>query len=179
MQALIATGVGDPVAGNSIRIADITIPEMEIEIARIEPKPQEPDVPEDIPDLPDLEVSNMDMSSEAGLNVARVELDLGNIDANVSVGINDSDMLPIVTVNPQYPNRALTRGIEGWCQVMFTVTETGTVENPIVVDSDPPEVFDSASLRAVLRFKFNPRVVNGVAVPVEGVQYLFRYNVDE
>ena len=63
--------------------------------------------------------------------------------------------------------------------MIFTVTENGTVENPSVVDSDPPEIFDSASLRAVLRFKFNPRVVNGVAVPVEGVQYLFTYKVDQ
>ena len=179
MQSLIAAGVGEPIAGNAIRIADISIPDLEIEVTRTEPKPEEPDVPEEVPDLPDLEVTSMDMTGDTALNVARVEVDLGNIDANVSVGVNDTDMLPIVTVNPQYPNRALSRGIEGWCQVIFTVTENGTVENPSVVDSDPPEIFDSASLRAVLRFKFNPRVVNGVAVPVEGVQYLFTYKVDQ
>tara|TARA_R110000772_G_scaffold118068_1_gene223669 strand:+ start:1554 stop:2165 length:612 start_codon:yes stop_codon:yes gene_type:complete len=179
MQSLISLGGGEPVAGNAIRIADITIPEMEIEVTRVEPKPEEPDVPEEVPDLPDLEVSAMDMGGDNALNVARVEVDMGAIDANVSVGVNDTDMLPIVTVNPQYPNRALSRGIEGWCQVIFTVTANGTVENPMVVDADPPDIFDNASLRAVLRFKFNPRVVNGEAVPVEGVQYLFTYKVDQ
>jgi protein TonB len=59
------------------------------------------------------------------------------------------------------------------------VTVNGTVENPVVVDADPPDTFDRASLRAVERFKFNPRVEDGVAVPVDGVQYLFRFNVDE
>jgi protein TonB len=121
----------------------------------------------------------MDMSAGDAINVARVNVDVGGIDATAVVGINDTEMLPIVTVPPQYPNRALSRGIEGWCLVMFTVTETGTVINPVVVDADPPDIFDNASVRAVTRFKYNPRVEDGVPVPVEGVQYLFRYNVDE
>ena len=179
MQALIATGSGGPDTRISIRIADISIPEMEIEVARVEPKPDEPDVPEEIPDLPDMDVAIMDMSNGDAISVARVSVDVGGIDATAVVGINDSEMLPIVTVPPQYPNRALSRGIEGWCLVMFTVSETGTVINPVVVDADPPEVFNNSSVRAVSRFKYNPRVVNGISVQVPGVQYLFRYNVDE
>lgn len=179
MQALIATGSGEVEERTSIRIADISIPEIEIEVTRLEPKPEEPDAPEEVPDLPDMEVDTMDMSSGDSINVARVDVDIGGIDATAVVGINDSEMLPIVTVPPQYPNRALSRGIEGWCLVMFTVTETGTVINPVVVDADPPDVFNNSSVRAVGRFKYNPRVEDGVPVPVEGVQYLFRYNVDE
>jgi protein TonB len=179
MQALIATGSGEVEERTSIRIADISIPEIEIEVTRVEPKPEEPDAPEEVPDLPDMEVDTMDMSSGDSINVARVDVDIGGIDATAVVGINDSEMLPIVTVPPQYPNRALSRGIEGWCLVMFTVTETGTVINPVVVDADPPDVFNNSSVRAVGRFKYNPRVEDGVPVPVEGVQYLFRYNVDE
>ncbi len=178
MQALIAAGVGEPETRTAIRIADITIPEMEIEVTRIEPKPEEPDEIEEVPDLPDLEVQAMDMGADGGLDIARVDVNL-DLDANVNIGINDTEMLPIVTVQPQYPNRALSRGTEGWCQVMFTVTETGTVIDPVVVDSDPPDVFDNASIRAVQRFKFNPRVVDGTPVPVPGVQYVFRYNLDE
>ncbi len=179
MQALIATGSGEPDLRTSIRIADITIPEVEIEVTRVEPKPDEPDEPEEVPDLPDMEVNRMDMSNADSLNIARVSVDVGGIDATAVVGINDSEMLPIVTVPPQYPNRALSRGIEGWCLVMFTVTETGTVIDPIVVDADPPDVFNNSSVRAVTRFKYNPRVEDGVPVPVPGVQYLFRYTVDE
>jgi len=179
MQALIATGSGEQDVRTSIRIADIIIPEIEIEVSRVEPKPDEPDEPEEVPDLPDMEIDTMDMSGGDSLNIARVNIDIGGIDATAVVGINDSEMLPIVTVPPQYPNRALSRGIEGWCLVMFTVTETGTVVNPIVVDADPPDIFNNASVRAVTRFKYNPRIVDGNGVPVEGVQYLFRYNVDE
>ena len=179
MQALIATGSGEPETRTSIRIADITIPEMEIEITRVEPKPDELDEPEEVPDLPDMDVDVMDMNSGDSINVARVTVDIGGIDATAVVGINDSEMLPIVTVPPQYPNRALSRGTEGWCLVMFTVTETGTVINVEVIDADPPDVFNNASVRAVARFKYNPRIEDGVGVQVPGVQYLFRYNVDE
>lgn len=179
MQFLITQGVGEPETRTAIRIADISIPEIEIEVTRAEPRPQEPDVPEEAPELPDLEVDAMQVDTGASLNVARVEVDMGNINSNVTVGINDTEMLPIVTVQPQYPTRALSRGIEGWCLVSFTVTVNGTVENPVVVDADPVDVFDNASLRAVTRFKFNPRVEDGEPVPVEGVQYLFRYNLDE
>jgi protein TonB len=179
MQSLIAAGIGEPEQREVIRIADITIPELEIEITRAEPKPQEPEEPEEAPELPDLQADTMEMNTGEGLNITRVEVDLGAVDTNVAVGINDTEMLPIVTVQPQYPNRALSRGIEGWCLVSFTVTATGTVENPVVVDADPPDIFNNSSIRAVERFKFNPRVEDGVPVPVEGVQYLFRYNVDE
>jgi protein TonB len=179
MQSLIAAGIGEPEQREVIRIADITIPELEIEVTRAEPKPLEPEQPEEAPELPDLTADTMDMNAGEGLNIARVEVDLGAVDTNVAVGINDTEMLPIVTVQPQYPNRALSRGIEGWCLVSFTVTVNGTVENPVVVDADPPDIFDNASIRAVERFKFNPRVEDGQPVPVEGVQYLFRFNVDE
>ncbi|MBN4053325.1 energy transducer TonB [Haliea sp. AH-315-K21] len=179
MQALIATGSGERELGVSIRIADISIPEIEIEVARVEPKPDEPEVSEVVPDLPDIEIDRMNMNSGETINAARVTIDIGGIDATAVVGINDSEMLPIVTVPPQYPNRALSRGIEGWCLVMFTVTETGTVIDAVVVDADPPDVFNNASVRAVSRFKYNPRIEDGEGVPVTGVQYLFRYNVDE
>ena len=87
-------------------------------------------------------------------------------------------MLPLVNVTPQYPTRAASRGIEGWCQVSFTVTATGGVSDVIVVDAEPSGIFDSSSIRAAEKFKFQPKVVDGQGVPVPNVQYVFRYQLE-
>jgi protein TonB len=47
------------------------------------------------------------------------------------------------------------------------------------VDAEPPDIFDRSSERAAARFKFQPRVKNGVGVEVPGVQYLFRYQLED
>ena len=116
-----------------------------------------------------------------GFNISRVEIDLGALDNSASISATDSEMLPIVTIEPQYPQRAAARGIEGWCLVAFTVTAQGTVDSDSIVveDADPANVFDSASRRAVSRFKFNARVEDGQPVAAPGVRYLFRYNLAE
>ena len=76
----------------------------------------------------------------------------------------DRDFVPISRQPPQYPYQAARRGTEGWVRVSFQVTGTGTVEDVIVLESDPPGVFDRAAIKAVFRWRFKPRTVNGSAV---------------
>lgn len=178
MQFLIAMDTVAPERGESIKIADITMPDIEIEVQRVQPKPEVPDEPEELPDLPDPEISLSAPTGE-GIQVGRVAVDVGDLGGNAAVSASDAEYLPIVVIQPQYPNRALERGIEGWCQVMFTVDENGGVQDAVVVDADPPDIFNSASLRAVARFKFNPRTKDGQAVKTPGVQYVFRFNLDQ
>ena len=63
----------------------------------------------------------------------------------------------------------------------FTVDGQGNViEDTIaVVDAEPANIFDRSSIRAAARFKFQPRVQGGQGVEVPGVQYLFRYQLEE
>ena len=56
------------------------------------------------------------------------------------------------------------KGQEGWVKIEFTITETGTVKSPRVIDAEPPRVFNREAIRAILKWKFKPRVVDGVAV---------------
>lgn len=77
---------------------------------------------------------------------------------------SDSDIQPIVRVNPQYPPRAAERGVEGWVHLEFTVTEQGTTENVVVLDADPPGIFNRAAIRAVEKWKYKPMMVNGKPV---------------
>jgi protein TonB len=50
------------------------------------------------------------------------------------------------------------------------VDKTGAVKNPIVVEAKPEGLFDRAAMDAALKFKYKPRVVNGAATEVSGVQ---------
>ena len=93
---------------------------------------------------------------------------------------SDGDYLPFVKVTPIYPQRALARGLEGSCVVQFTVTRSGGIRDPFVVeDQCASSVFHRASIEAVLKFKYRPRVIDGVAVEVPGVQNRFVYQITE
>ncbi|HEX7035897.1 MAG TPA: energy transducer TonB [Pseudomonadales bacterium] len=91
----------------------------------------------------------------------------------------DTDVIPLVRIAPQYPPRALRRGVEGWVIVQFTITETGAVKDPIVVDADPKGLFEDAALEAILRWRYNPRVEGGVAVARVGVQTKITFALEE
>jgi protein TonB len=64
-------------------------------------------------------------------------------------------------VPPNYPLNAMKKGLEGYVLLRFTVTETGAVSDPEVLRAEPPIVFDRAAKRAILRWKYQPQVVNG------------------
>ncbi len=82
---------------------------------------------------------------------------------------------PLVRVNPDYPQRALARGIEGWVEVQFTIDETGAVTDPAVVASSPQDVFDKSTINAVSRWRYNPQIEDGVATERAGVRTKVRF----
>jgi protein TonB len=83
---------------------------------------------------------------------------------------SDRDVIPLVRVNPDYPQSAINRQVEGWVQVQFTITAAGTVKDAIVVDALPRQVFEDAALKAIVRWRYNPKVESGAAVERVGVQ---------
>lgn len=178
MQALIATGAKLEQRVNVVKIVDATMPEIVMEVVREveKPKPIEQlDTPP--PDVPDRQL-NMDAGPSLSIQRAAVSIDADMNIGGASISITDGEMLPLVNVTPQYPTRAASRGIEGWCQVSFTVTDTGGVRDVSVVDAEPAGIFDSSSIRAAEKFKFQPKVVDGKGVEVPNVQYVFRYQLE-
>lgn len=93
----------------------------------------------------------------------------------------DQEYLPITAIAPQYPTQAAEEGIEGWILLSFTVTEDGAVDasSMQVMDADPADVFDRSALRAAEKFLFQPRIIDGNAVEVPGVQYLFTFVLED
>lgn len=81
-------------------------------------------------------------------------------------GFGDGEMIPIVRIEPQWPRQALIDGISGFVRLSFTVMEDGSVEpgSAKVIESKPPRLFDSSAIRAVSRWKFKPRIVDGKPV---------------
>ena len=180
MQALIETGEGLDEPLNVVKIVDSTMPEIELEVIEEIDKPE---LIEEITEVVEEVERQVTISDGPDLNIDRsqVQMDTGLELSNASISATDGDYLPLVAIAPQYPTRAAQRGIQGWCLVSFTVDGLGNVaeETIVVVDAEPANIFDRSSQRAAARFKFQPRVVDGKGVEVAGVQYLFRYELED
>ena len=140
-----------------------------------EKPPKPPEVP---PEVPPQDMDSVDP------NAPTINVPPPSVDTNVDIGgpggmnIAEGDYLPIVRVAPVYPARALSRGVEGYVDMGFTVTTTGTVKDPVVLFSTS-SLFDRAATRAVLKFKYKPRVVDGVPVEVPGVKTRITFKIEE
>lgn len=150
-----------------------------IERRQIKPeKPPPPVAPPPQPPSPQLDSLNPN-AEKIAISAAPVETDI-EMSGGFSLGVGEGDYLPIVKVAPIYPQRALSRGIEGYCVVQYTVTKQGTTINPFVIeDQCTSSLFHSASVQASLKFKYKPRVVDGQAIEVPGVQNKFTFEIEE
>lgn len=75
-----------------------------------------------------------------------------------------TNLVPTLRINPDYPRRALRSGVEGVVTVEFTITRDGSVKDPVIIKSSPPEIFDRSVLKAIQRWKFNPETIDGTAI---------------
>ncbi|MCF6319962.1 MAG: energy transducer TonB, partial [Proteobacteria bacterium] len=148
------------------------MPENELMTNREVQKPEKPKVDKQPPpDIPQQDFDQVDPDSQIGAINAPDSM-TADLDLSLGTGLSASDgeFLPIVKVAPQYPSRASSRGIEGHVLVEFTVSKQGTVLNPVVIEAVPSKIFNKAAINAVLRFKYKPRVIDGVPQDVHGVQ---------
>ena len=137
--------------------------------------------PEEAPPPPDLILSqNNRPDSDMGdtLAIAASGLDLGE-GPSLGVGTGDTDIVPLVRVEPLYPQRAAQRGIEGWVEVEFTITPAGTVSSPRVTAFNPSSIFNRSALKAIRKWKYNPKVEDGKAVERPGVKTRLTFQLDK
>ncbi len=180
MQRLIAGGndvMTEPPRGN---VLDFIRLKQEETVQKKERKPQKPPKPKEPPpqmQQPQMQQANPNADAISTSFTAEVQADTG-LSGGLSLDSADGDYLPIVKVAPIYPRRAQSRGIEGFVIVEFTVTKNGSVRDPIVVQSEPEGIFDRAAMDAALKFKYKPRVVDGTATEVAGVQNKISFEID-
>ncbi|WP_262691978.1 energy transducer TonB [Kordiimonas aestuarii] len=98
-------------------------------------------------------------------------------DGGFRPGYMDGERIPLVRVQPQYPRRALERGIEGSAVVEFTVREDGTVADARVIKAEPQGLFEHAALAAIAKFKYKPTVVGGIPRASNGIRYRFVFEL--
>jgi protein TonB len=180
MQTLISSGnsvVNEESFGRLIEFVDVSQDE---DVQTKQRKVNKPPTPPVEPPKPDLPKPSMQAQSANAFDMGSIDL---SPDLNIEAGLNgsggDGDFLPIVKVSPQYPRRALQKGIEGHVTVEFTVTALGTVIDPKVIDANPPNIFNRAAMNAVKRFKYKPKIMEGKAQAVTGVRNIIRFELDK
>jgi protein TonB len=143
---------------------------------RAPPKREKPEQP---PPPPQMNMAENMKPGEAIAAIDPVDANLEFEDATTLGAGSDRDVVPLVQVEPQYPPRARQRGIEGWVELRFTITAAGTVKDPVVTNSHPGTIFNQAALQAIQKWKFTPKIENGVAVAREGARWRLRFGFDE
>ena len=181
MVVLISLGDSGMKEDTSVKLADIVMPERQIDTFMTEV--EKPEKPEEQPE--DIAQPELDLQPLTGIDVS-----IAKPKANFKAGgsfFRDGEYIPLFKVQPIYPRRAQERGTEGFSIVSFTITESGTVEDAKAIegycgDPEGPEeemrpctLFNSASARAALKLKYKPKIVDGKATSVEGVLHSFTF----
>lgn len=173
VNAVMFTAIRYMVINRQIRLADtsqfdlanfIRMQEQSREVrSRRDPKAPEKPETEQQRDL------NRLAEASKGSGLTGMNVDMPDIDIDIDVGGGIAlarELTPLVRFPPEYPMSAMGNRIEGYVLLRFTVTETGTVADPEVLRADPPNIFDRAAMRAVLRWKYQPQLANGKPVSV-------------
>ena len=179
MQLLIVTGkqaLTDPRERHKLEFVRVKRNEnLNVEDIIPEKPPKPPETP---PETPPQDMDNVNPDAPT-INIAPPTVQAGtDIGGPGGMNIAEGDYLPIVRVAPVYPARALSRGLEGFVDLSFTVTSAGTVKDPIVLQSTS-SLFERAATRAVLKFKYKPRVVDGIPVEVPGVKTRISFQLED
>lgn len=175
VNAIMFTAIRYMVINRQIRLADTT----EFDLAdfiRVQEQSREvrsrrePQAPEKPKAEQQRDLSRLAEASQGSIGKLAVDMPEIDIDIDVGGGIALArELTPLVRFPPEYPMSANVQRIEGYVLLRFTVSETGTVSDPEVLQSEPPGVFDRAAMRSVLRWKYQPQLSNGK--PIKVVSY--------
>lgn len=124
-----------------------------------------PEPPKETPPPPSVP---MNLSTSNDLSSSDVSLSIPDLSATISGGIpflgegsGNTDLVPIVRINPQMPRKAAMRGIEGFVVAEFFVAKDGSTRDIKIVEASPKGVFERSAKRAILKWKYKPQVVDG------------------
>ncbi|MFQ5597903.1 MAG: TonB family protein [Nitrospiria bacterium] len=163
-------------------VTSVATPKEESEASEVEPARSEPeemevaeatDVPKKTEEVP-IEIPAPPSNDP---EVAAPET-VPNLAKAFVTGEVEIDAAPLIRVPPRYPRRAVRAKLEGIVTVAFTITKDGSVRNPTIIRSNPPKVFDRSALRAIRKWKFSPKEINGKSVVRRALQDI-RFSLKE
>ena len=163
---------------------------LELVTKKRQPKPAPPD------EAPQIQKPRMvaNFDTQTAFSMSNLADDIStDIQHGLGFGISDGEYLPLVKVAPVYPRRALVQGLAGWVIVEFTVSRSGAVLDPVVLDhcatlqkgavvpeciDEPNSIFDRAALQAAQKFRYKPKVIDGEAIETSGVRNKITFVLD-
>ncbi len=174
MQALINANLTEPEEKEQIKIGDIWQEKQEVKDELKDRKVEEIDTPDEPPpDIPkqDIEITDAaDSISMSGPKMEVAKIDIGG-------GFSDGDIIPLVAVQPNYPQRAAERGLEGYVVISFVIQRDGTTRDWEVVETTS-SLFNNEAIKAAKKLKYKPRIIDGTPVEVDHL-YKFTFQLEE
>jgi len=180
MAALINTDVKNPTKTLP------TISNIILKTTELSDQFEEVDKPEPPTPKPEIEISKVKIEDgpEVIKNISDYRDNVYKPDSNFNLAPISGEMLPIVKAQPEYPRRAIARNIEGTVIVQYDVDELGRTENCSVITAQTSTgkatgIFNRAACKAAAKFRYRPRIVDGQAVAVSGVQNRFVFELND
>lgn len=179
MQFLIATGKAAITEVYEGSVLDFVQVDRNETVERKRDKPEKPPEPDEAPpDLPQPDADTSDFDTMLGVRHVSPEINTG-LDSDLGdFSVAEGDYLPLVRVDPIYPRRAQSRGLEGYCILQLTVTPLGGTTDIRVIECSS-SLFERASIKAVEKFKYKPRVVDGKPIASPGVRYKMTFQIED
>ncbi|MCO4799324.1 MAG: energy transducer TonB [Colwelliaceae bacterium] len=145
---------------------------------RVPPPPPPPPKTPPKPQAPEPETN----SDSGGLTFNMPGVQLAGANAGISApgaGFGrDGDATPIVRIEPKYPIQAARDGKEGWVKLSFSINEIGGVEDVTVIEAKPKRLFDKEAKRALKKWKYKPKVVDGKPLRQTGLTVQLDFKMD-
>lgn len=85
--------------------------------------------------------------------------------------------IPVIAIPPDYPQGPLANDIQGWVLLEFTIAADGSVADIVVIDAQPENTFDRAAIRAIRRWSYQPKMVDGRPVAQHHMREIFRFEI--
>lgn len=92
---------------------------------------------------------------------------------------SNQQAMPLYRVEPRYPARALKKGAEGYVLMSFTIDKTGRPTDITVVEAKPRRLFEREAKRALKKWKYQPKVVDGRAIAQIGQTVKLEFKISQ
>ncbi|NVJ50044.1 MAG: energy transducer TonB [Gammaproteobacteria bacterium] len=145
--------------------------------------PKKPPPPKEPPPPETQKVSKVTKPTVTQMNIQLSKLDVNVQGEGMFIGsmeqmmTQDGEAIPLMIIEPQYPRKAAMDGITGYVRFRFTVKADGYPKDVEIVDANPRRVFDREARRAIYRWKFKPKVVDGKAVEQPNMYYTLEFKL--
>ncbi len=183
MAYLVKADVRPPIAEKAVTI-QISMVEPDDDINLLERKlPKKPEPPKNPPPPRTKRVAKAERPKVQSMNLNMEKIDVSVSGSGLYLGppgggnMGDGEAIPMVIIQPRYPRKAAMEGIEGWVKFKFTISPDGTPLNVELVDAQPRRVFERDARRAIYKWKFKPKVVDGKAVEQQNMVYTMQFNL--